>query len=66
MLNPEFKSNVKKLEKIKIGKIEFDEIEKKETNNVNWKLKIKSNTEIEIPFLYTVSWPSSENIISDY
>ena len=54
------------MEKKKIGKIEFDEIEKKETNNVNWKLKIKSNTEIEIPFLYTVSWPSSENIISDY
>eukprot|EP01080_Neovahlkampfia_damariscottae_P004484 gene4484-7865_t len=59
LLNPEMKPDIKKLEKVKLGKVEIDEIEKNDSNNIKWKLKIKPNEEIEIPFLYN-------NSISNY
>jgi hypothetical protein len=68
LISPDFgsKPEIIKLEKVQIKNVTYDLIEKNELNNISWTLKVKAGKEVEIPFTYFVSWPSSQMINNDY
>jgi hypothetical protein len=59
MTQPDLPTGQSEVQNVKLsGNAVAEKVIQKDTNQLEWKLKVKSKQEVEVPLEYSVQWPS--------